>query len=394
MSRDRQWDVVVIGAGPAGSMVALGLAREGLQVLLVEKRSRVGVPVRCAEGVGREGLATYLPLEDRWISATIESVRLYAPGGEFVHLSQGMRGLILDRVAFDGHLADRAVEAGAQLRMKTYASGLTLHDRQVNGVSLEGPAGRSLAPARLVIAADGVESRVARWAGIDTALALKDVESCAQYLLEDIEVDVSRCDFYFGRQVAPGGYAWVFPKGPGRANVGVGISGQHPAKRSAREYLDQFVERIFPIGRKGNFVAGGVPVSRPLKRAYAAGLLVVGDAARQANPLSGGGIIAALEAGRLAAQVAAQALQENDLSEASLARYQSAWERSLGHSYARYYRLKEAVSRLSDRTLDATAQALHQQTSAQIDLWQVFARALRHQPGLIWDIRHLFQRQG
>jgi digeranylgeranylglycerophospholipid reductase len=246
----------------------------------------------------------------------------------------------------------------------------------------------------LVIAADGVESRVARWVGIDTALALKDVESCAQYLMEDIEVDASRCDFYFGRQVAPGGYAWVFPKGQGRANVGVGISGQQAVKVSAREYLDQFVERAFPTGRKGSFVAGAVPVSQPLKRAYAAGLLVVGDAARQANPLSGGGIVAALEAGRLAAQVAIQALDENDLSEDSLARYQSAWERSLGHSFPRYYRLKEAVSRLPDRTLDATARALRRQTSAQIDLWQVFARALRHQPGLIWDIRHLFQRRG
>jgi len=394
MSVARRWDVVVIGAGPAGSMAALGLAREGLRVLLADKRSRVGVPVRCAEGVGREGLTAYVPLQERWISAAIESVRLCAPGGDSVNLNQGMRGLILDRVAFDGHLADMAVEAGARLCLKTYASGLTMRGRQVTGVNLEGPGGQSVATARLVIAADGVESRVARWAGIDTVLALKDVEICAQYLLEGIDLDVTRCDFYFGRQVAPGGYAWVFPKGLGKANVGVGINGYHAARRSAREYLDQFVERVFPRGLKRSFVAGGVPVSRPLKRAYAAGLLVAGDAARQANPLSGGGIIAALEAGRLAAQVAARALEENDLCEASLARYQSAWDRSLGRSYPRYYRLKEAVSRLPDRTLDATARALNRGDARELSLWEVFARALRHQPGLIWDVRHLFRRLG
>lgn len=395
MITSRQADAVVIGAGPAGSMAATKLAERGMKVFLVDKRSRVGVPVRCAEGVGKLGLMKYVTLRPQWISAEIESVRLYAPNGDHVQLAQNAHGVILDRMVFDGDLATGAVEAGAELLLQTYASGLLMDRGCVGGVYLRGPSGEKITVrARLIIAADGIESRVARWAGIDSTLAMKDVEVCAQYFMGGLESLPPRCEFYFGRHVAPGGYAWIFPKGPNTANVGLGISGDHAGRRSAREYLDAFVERVVPGGQKRSFVAGGVPVSRPLKKAYAPGLLVVGDAARQSNALSGGGIIPALEAGCLAGEVAAQALAEEDLSERSLSRYQRAWNRSLGRSYARYYRLKEAVVRLPDETLNATARALRAKDSGQLNLFRVFMMALRSKPGLILDIRHLFLPQG
>jgi digeranylgeranylglycerophospholipid reductase len=394
MKADRQADVVVVGAGPSGSMAALRLAGAGARVMLVDKREQVGLPVRCAEAVGREGLQRYVSIRPRWISARTLAVRLHAPSGEYVHLSRNMEGLVLDRKAFDGDLAREAAEAGADVILETYAAGLLKERDCVTGVRLEGPGGMYTVGARLVIAADGVESRVARWAGIDTALALKDVESCGQYLMDGLDIDPRRCDFYFGRQIAPGGYAWVFPKGPSQANVGLGISGQYAIKRSAKELLDQFVDKVFPHGKKRHFVAGGVPISRPLKKAYAPGLLVVGDAARQSNPLSGGGIIPALEAGQLAAQVTSRALAEKDVSAVSLSRYQRAWKRSLGRSYGGYYRLKEAVSKLSDETLNATASALSAEDPRDLTLFKIFITALRHHPRLILDIRHLFLPAG
>jgi digeranylgeranylglycerophospholipid reductase len=386
----RHADAVVIGAGPAGSMTALELARSGVAVLLVDKKKQVGVPVRCAEGVGREGLQKYVTVRPHWISARTRAVRLYAPGGEYVELDRKMEGFVLDRVAFDGDLVREAAAAGAEVLLETYAVDLIRNGEGICGVRLQGSGGELVAASRLVIAADGVESRVARWAGIDTALKLKDVESCAQYLMEGIDIDPVRCDFFFGRQVAPGGYAWIFPKGPDRANVGLGISGKESVRRSAQDLLDRFIGRTFPRGKKKQFVAGGVPVSRPVRKPYVAGLLVVGDAARQANPLSGGGIIPALEAGRLAAQVAGRALAENDVSERSLSRYQRAWRRSFGRTYKRYYRLKEAVSRLSDETLDATARQLGGKDAQDLSLFKVFAAALRRHPRLLLDVRHLF----
>lgn len=390
MRPDKYAQVVVVGAGPAGLLAALTLAREGRDVILVDRKRQVGVPVRCAEGVGREALQEYVPLRPQWISATIRTVRLVAPSGEYVQLGRRMDGLVLDRVVFEEDLARQAAAAGARIFLNTYAGGLLMGPSGVEGLRLECDGQHRQVGCRLVIAADGVESRVARWAGIDTALALKDVETCAQYLLEDIDVDETRCDFFFGRREAPGGYAWVFPKGSGRANVGLGISGREAAGCSAKELLDRFVTKHYPQGRKAHFVAGGVPVSRSLRKPYASGLLVVGDAARQANPLSGGGIIPALEAGRLAAQVAHRSLSEGDVSEKALSRYRTAWNRSLGRSQNRYYRLKETVSRLPDRTLESTARALQDVDPEHLTLFRVFATALRRHPRLILDARYLF----
>jgi len=387
---DERVEVVVVGAGPAGLMTALALARKGRQVLVVDRKERLGTPVRCAEGVGREALQKYIVLDERWISAVIRSVRLVAPSGGSVELSRHMDGLVLDRVGFEEDLGRRAVEAGARMVLNTFVGGLLRGEEGVRGVRLEQNGRTRQVGCPLVVAADGVESRVARWADIETAMALKDVETCAQYLLEDIEIAETRCDFFFGRQIAPGGYAWVFPKGPRRANVGLGICGGQAARRSPRELLDRFVDTHYPRSRKIHFVAGGVPVSRSLRKPYASGLLVVGDAARQANPLSGGGIIPALEAGRLAAQTAHQALSRGDLSERALSSYATAWNRSLGRSQKRYYRLKEAVSRLDDSTLEGTADALGDIDPERLTLFRVFATALRRHPRLIWDARHLF----
>jgi digeranylgeranylglycerophospholipid reductase len=371
-------------------MAAKKLAERGIETLLVDKRSQVGVPVRCAEGVGKVGLLDYVTLRPQWISAEIQAIRLYAPNGDYLQLSQEARGLILDRSIFDRDIAEEAVKAGAELTLKTYAYGLLMGNGRVRGVHLQGPQGAFSVEAKLVIAADGVESRLARWAGIDSTLALKDVEVCAQYLMGGLKKDASVCEFYFGRQVAPGGYAWIFPKGGDRVNVGLGIAGNCARQTSAKAYLDAFVDLVAPQGKKLGFVAGGVPVSRSLKKAYAPGFLVAGDAARQSNPLHGGGIISALEAGRLAGQVGAKAVLERDLGERSLSRYQKAWNASRGRSYARYYRLKEAVCSLPDQTLNATAKALHATDPRQLTLFQIFMTALRNKPSLIMDIRHLF----
>jgi len=328
-----RYDVVVVGAGPGGSVSAREAAKLGLSVLLLEKRQEIGSPVRCAEGVAH----------DHWISAVVSKAQITVEGTATVTgQTEGRKGYILERRVFDRVLAEEAAKAGAQVMVKTAATGLLLENGVVRGVVARGPAGAMEIECAVVIGADGVESQVGPWAGLKTALPLKDAMACAQYLLAGIEIDPACCYYYIGQEVAPGGYAWVFPKGEGKANVGLGVQADQ-ATDSALSYLTRFIERQPHLaqGSPVTLVVGGVPVGPPLPRLVASGLMLVGDAARQVDPLTGGGIANAMLAGRLAAEVAAQAIAAGDTSAEALSPYEERWMAGRGRKMARNHRLKE-----------------------------------------------------
>jgi len=166
--------------------------------------------------------------------------------------------------------------------------------------------------------------------------------SCAQFLLAGIELDPTCCAYYLGESIAPGGYIWVFPKGPDQANVGIGVQADI-ARRPALDYLTDFITAMPSLARGSILtqVFGVVPVAAPLPSLIADGLLVVGDAAHQVDPLTGGGITNAMTAGDIAGQVAAQACLIGDTSTTGLAAYPARFHAILGRRLERNYRLKE-----------------------------------------------------
>jgi digeranylgeranylglycerophospholipid reductase len=342
---DGQYDLVVVGAGPGGSTAAWQAAGLGLSVLLLEKRQEIGSPVRCAEGVPHEPLSEFLDPDPAWISAQVDGAQILAlTGGQVVHRWSGAGGLgyVLERRVFDRALAERAAQAGADVRVKTCVTGLLSEDGAVRGIVAEWQGQRLEVEAGVVIAADGVESRLGTWGGLDTQLPLEDTMACAQYLLVGIDWDPTRLGYWLDEEVAPGGYAWVFPKGEGRANVGLGVQADL-GEETALTCLHRFVERepSLSSGSPVTLVAGSVPVALPCRQLVAHGLMLVGDAARQVDPLTGGGIINAMRAGRLAAEVAAEALDAGDVSAGALVPYAEQAERTMGRRLARNYRLRQ-----------------------------------------------------
>jgi digeranylgeranylglycerophospholipid reductase len=345
-ARASDWyDLVVVGAGPGGSVAAWTAAEAGLSVLLLEKRQEIGSPVRCAEGVPHESLLGFLEPEPAWISAEVDRAQIVASvAGEVLERWQGSGGLgyVLERRVFDRVLAERAAAAGAEVRVKMPAAGLLREDGAVKGVVAEWQGQRVEIGASVVIAADGVESRIGTWAGLDTQLSLEDTMVCAQYLLSGIDWDLACLGYWIDEAIAPGGYAWVFPKGEGLANVGLGVQADR-GEETALAYLDRFIEqeRALSPGSPVTLVVGNVPVGLPCSRLVIDGLILVGDAARQVDPLTGGGILNAMTAGRLAAQVAADALAVGDVSVGGLAGYQEQAGKLLGQRLARSYRLRQ-----------------------------------------------------
>lgn len=385
-----EYDVIVVGGGPAGSLAALHAARRGARVAMLEKDREIGVPVRCAEGVSHAGLAAEVEIRPQWIAQRITGVALHAPSGDEVLVHNDQAGYVLHRKLFDVDLAQMAAAAGASVYTRAYVNGLILESGRVAGVAVEYLGEKMRIRARVVIAADGVESRVGRWAGLDTHTSMADIESCAQVTVGNYAGDPAIIHFFFGTEVAPAGYAWIFPKGHGMANVGLGINGIAARERSPQSHLEAFLARHLPESAIFGRVWGSVPCSTVLKELVADGLMLAGDAAHQANPLTGGGIITGMVAGRLAGETAAAAVAENRCDRTRLRAYQKAWQEKSGGRQQQFYRLRKFVNGLTDRDFDALARAVLALPPEKRTLANIFKAALINKPSLILDALRLF----
>ena len=390
-----EYDVLVVGGGPGGALAAREAAERGLRVGLIEKRPAIGVPVRCAEGVGRDLLEEFMDPDPAWISAEIDHAILVAPDGYRMALEPSMAGsevgYVLDRKRFDRELVMQAADAGADVQVKTRAVAPIMENGAVVGARIEANGVIEEVRARVTVAADGVESKFARWAGIDTAVPLAEIETCVQYLMTGIDIDPAATVFYLGNEVAPEGYVWVFPKGERTANVGIGISGKKCRDGSRPlDYLNRFAKSHFPDGRVIEWIIGGVPVCRPLERTVADGLVIVGDAARVADPITGGGIYNAMFTGRLAGRTAADAISAGDVSANALMAYDRAWRDSkLGHSIERNYRVKEYFLTLSDEKLNRLVHSISRIDLAKFSVLGIITELIKHDPSLLLELRAL-----
>jgi digeranylgeranylglycerophospholipid reductase len=361
MTEERRFDVAVIGAGPAGSRTAAQVARGGLRVVLLEKRPRIGWPVRCAEAVGpRAVVERYLALDEALISSSIDGVRVVSPNGTTLEREMPAIGYTVDRELFDRRLADAAASAGAELRTSHQATALLFEKARVCGLRARDLVSGSEYDVRaaVVVGADGVESLSPRWAALKSAYRPDEIFSCAEELIEGIEVPGSCIEFHLGARFAPGGYAWVFPKGEGKANVGVGMNPLRARGRAAIEYLNDFIAHRCPEGRRTRFVAGGCVVARGLPALATDGFVAVGEAANQNNPFSGGGIVNALEAADMAASAIARALEKGSARAKDLGAYTREWRRTVGKSNEAFYHAARIFFNFSDDEMSRTVEKL------------------------------------
>ncbi len=391
--RDR-YDVIVVGAGPAGSIAAKTCAEAGLDVLLIEKRQEIGDPVRCAEGVGKDALKKHIEPDSRWIAAEVKGSLLIAPDGTEIKMSEDTSsmkvGYVLERKVFDRALAQMAAMAGTEVMVKTRATGLLRSNGRVAGIEAMHMGETYNIKADIVIGADGIESKVGRWGGIDTSLEPADIETGVQFLVTNVDTDEYN-RFYIGEIYAPGGYLWIFPKGKNTANVGLGILGSRSGNIRAISLLRKFIESHMPQAKIVEMVVGGVPVSGPIKHTVTDGLMLVGDAARQSDPLTGGGITNAMDAGKMAGEVCIKSKEIGDYSVNTLKEYEDKWRATIGKELSKSLQVKNLLIKLTDEQLNKLAYSLKGVDASKMALPSLLLILFKKNPKMLWELRALFK---
>ncbi len=389
MVQDR-YDVVVVGAGPAGSVAARFAAENGASVLMLERDREPGIPVRCAEGVSHNGIAPFIDVDQHWIASRIDVAKLHSPNGKTAKMYNNGLGYVLERRVFDTALCELAAKHGAHLITKADALDLLWEDGKIAGVKYKYSGEIKEVKCDIVIGADGVESRVGRWAGIKTAVRLEDIDTCAQYTLTDIDIEKDTCEFYFGTKISPGGYIWIFPKSDNTANVGIGLSGHLSHTKGPKAYLDEFVQKRFPNAKITYTMYGGVPTAATLDEIVKDNIMLVGDAARQVNPITGGGVVQAMIAASIAGKVAAKAVKEKRFDVKFLKEYRKEWDKQLGKTQKTMFLMKEKFMNMNDERFNRIVEFCQKIPKDKFSLKALFTEALKGDPKLMIDVAKAF----
>jgi geranylgeranyl reductase family protein len=347
------YDVIVVGAGPAGSSAARAAAERGLEVLLLERELEIGVPDKCGEFVPSlkemrrltphaKDLERYFdPPRDLIVNRT-KYVRFVFPNER--EISVEFEGVVVERKLFDKHLANEAARAGADVATSVKVVDLLEGGRGVKAKTLSGLVEFE---SRVVVAADGAYSLVARRAGLPVSKNPLDYGVGFQYEMVNVDHDPDYVDMYIGEDVAPGTYAWIIPKGPDVANVGTGVRVPYVKRGlNVRDYQRNFVEK-HPVAspklrnaKPTAVKAGCIPVGGPIKEMVAGNVLAVGDAGGHTIPTVGGGIPTGLVCGSIAGQVVASHVLEGE----SLSGFDGAWRAQVGETIENSLRIR----RMSD----------------------------------------------
>ena len=393
MKQPHTVDCLVVGAGPVGSVAAERLARYGHDVLMIEKRSEIGVPVRCGEGISKNLLQLLdIHPDPKWVAREMDGAIVVSPSGKELIVGPEIAGpevgFVIRRDMFDRELAKKAANSGSDIWVMTEARSFKKENGRAH-VNCRTLNGSSTIKAKVVIAADGFESGVARMAGMNPSLDQKNIDTCIQYQMQGVKVRGQYTEFFLGRDIAPGGYVWCFPKGPDTANVGIGVNlSMIRGKARPKWYLDNFIKNNerFNKGKIIEVNGGGVSVGLPMEKTHDDNLIVVGDAARMIDPLTGGGIYNGCSAAIEAARAVHESIEEDRYDAGFLRRYEKYWRDRIEGDLVRNYIAKEKFLRVDDSTIDKIVGAISEYDMIEVSTAELLNALRSKYPEIVEDI--------
>lgn len=353
-----KYDAIVIGAGPSGLIAASEIAKAGHNVIVFEEHKSIGEPTHCAgllSGSGLDSLALEPP--QNVIQNQVRGARIYSPSGEYIEIKRGRReAYVVNRILFDRWLAERAIEQGTQIETQSKVHDLIQRKNIVNGV-IVGEEKKSVS-AKVVINDEGARGVISRLAKLQV-IPKKYKLPAYQYELENVDVNEDIAEMYYGRDLAPGFFAWIIPLGENRARVGI-ASKSDPRQRLQRFIkTNQYVSSKFQHFKIVNNYGGVVLVGLPITKTWKEGMLVVGDAAGHVKATTGGGVIMGGTAARIAGNVTNTILDETD-DEIDYGDYETQWRGQILNELRTMYIAQKGLTSLSNEGLNTLIHGINE----------------------------------
>lgn len=337
-------DVAIIGGGPAGLIAARRLGERGFTTHVYEMSSEIGIPNHCAGLLSKEGLENiWGRSESDFIQNEVKGGKIFSPNGGCISFRDDkVRAYVIDRTLFDKCLAEKAESYGVSIHTEEMVKGLIRNSECYNGITLSWGE----VNADIIIDAEGPGRLMLRRAGLHSGdgglLGGMNME------VSGIDVEPEMVELWFSNKLAPGFFAWVIPLSESRARCGLACNGGQQLPNLRKFIFNRFEDPVTHGPRGGMVVTNG-----PISRTYYDGLIIVGDAAGQVKPTTGGGVVLGGLCASIAGDVASEALDKRDTSSNFLVKYERSWKDKLDRQFRYMLMLRGIMDCLDDDTLDA-----------------------------------------
>jgi len=347
---NKSYDAAVIGGGPIGGQVAKKIAEKGFNVAIFEEHKTIGEPLKCAGLVSSRVFDFCSFSKEKIIQNQIKGAHIHSPSGDILTIGgDKVHAYVIDRTKFDHKIIKSAEEKGAELYLENKVLSTQKHNNYIELTTAQ----KHDIQCKILIGADGPHSKIRDRFSLPTP---KEILKGIGVEVINISLDPDYVEIFVGKHIAPGFFSWVIPTNKEGSEARIGLCISPEIKEPPRYFLENILKnkhnlKLFNEIKIIKKTGGAIPLGS-LKRTYDDNLLLVGDAAAQVKPTSGGGIYTGLLCANQCSTVASEALEIDNFSSTFLSKYHKLWSSEIGRELFLGMKFRKIFKKLNDEQIN------------------------------------------